>query len=335
MAKKSKKKKAGKKITGKKIFIWSLKISAAILALIIVFTGLVYVGLFGRIPSKTDLKNIKNNSATVVYSSNGTMIGKYYIQNRLNIDNENISTHVINALIATEDSRFFDHKGLDFVSVGRVLVRTIIMSDKSQGGGSTISQQLAKNLFQRRSYGFLTVPVNKTREIFIAARLEKIFSKDDILGLYLNTVPFGENMYGIEVASNRFFGKSSSKLTAPEAATLVGMLAANTAYNPRLYPERSQQRRDIVLDRMRTNGFLTDEETEKYKQTPLKTSYSRVDLYFGPAPYFMEQVRIEAEKILSETYGTKYNIYADGLNIYRSEERRVGKECRSRWSPYH
>lgn len=318
---KSNKKRTGKKKTddkkiGKIIVHWTLKAISFILAFIIIFIGLIYVGLFGKIPDETDLRKMKTNNATVVYSSDGKMIGKFYLQNRLTIDNKDISSNMINALIATEDSRFFEHKGVDLISLGRVFTKTLLMGNRSQGGGSTISQQLAKNLFHRKSYSIFTVPINKTREIFIAARLEQTFSKEDILGLYLNTVPFGENIYGIEVAANRFFGKTSSTLNVPEAATLIGMLAANTAYNPRIHPEKSLQRRNIVIDRMYANGFITEEEAVKYKETPMKTAYSRIDLHFGPAPYFMEQVKMEVEKILKENFGTKYNINTDGLRIY-------------------
>jgi len=308
--------KKSKRNIAKTVTILALKGLSFFIAFVVIFIGLVYVGLFGKIPDESELRKMKTNTATVVYSADGKMIGKYYIQNRLTIDNKSISPHVFNALVATEDSRFFEHKGVDLISVGRVFTRSILLGDRRQGGGSTISQQLAKNLFRRKSYSFLTVPVNKTREVFIAARLEKTFNKDEILGLYLNTVPFGENIYGIEVAANRFFGKTSSALNVPEAATLIGMLAANTAYNPRLHPERSLQRRNTVLDRMYASGFITEAEAANYKETPMKTAYSRIDLHFGPAPYFIEQVRLEVEKILKENYGTKYNIYTDGLRIY-------------------
>ncbi len=134
--------------------------------------------------------------------------------------------------------------------------------------------------------------------------------------MYLNTVPFGENIFGIEVAANRFFGKSSSNLTHPEAATLVGMLAANTAYNPRINPKLSEQRRNVVLDRMQAQGFITRGEAEKFKKSPIALAYSRIDHNQGPAPYFLEQVRIKAEAVLKEQYGSGYNIYSDGLKIY-------------------
>lgn len=326
----SPKKRAGKKRTAGgnpnikgQLLKWGLKLLVGGAALAVVFVLLVYMGLFGRIPDKEAIQNIRNHTASVVYSADGAMVGKYYIQNRLTIDNDNISIHIKNALIATEDSRFFEHKGLDFVSLGRVFVKTILLRDTRQGGGSTISQQLAKNLYPRRKIGLLSFPVNKIREIFIAARLEKQFSKEEILGLYLNTVPFGEDIYGIEVAANRFFGKPSARLNPSEAATLVGMLAANTAYNPQRNPERSMQRRNVVLDRMQANGFLSEEECDSYKKAPIKTSYTRLDNNHGPAPWFMEQVRMQTESILKQLPEPQYNIYTDGLRIHTTIDSRL------------
>ncbi|ASB49337.1 penicillin-binding protein 1A [Alkalitalea saponilacus] len=301
---------------GKKIFLWGLRISGFILSFVLIFIMLIYAGLFGRLPSKTDIGNIKNHTASVVYSADGQMIGTYFLQNRLTIDNDIISEHVKNALISTEDSRFFEHKGLDLKSMGRVLFKNIILGDRSQGGGSTISQQLAKNLYPRSSKGVFGLFIDKTREMIIAHRLESVFSKNEILNLYLNTVPFGEEVFGIEVAARRFFGKSSSSLTLPESATLVGMLAANTAFNPRRNPDRSVARRNIVIDRMAANGYISAEEAEKQKTVPLRTSYSRIDYNHGPAPWFIEHVRTEAANILKQEYGNQYNIFTDGLKIH-------------------
>lgn len=282
----------------------------------LLFVALVYLGLFGKIPIYTELTEIRNQTASIVYSVDDRMIGKYYLQNRLTIDNENISEHVKNALVATEDSRFFEHEGLDYISMARVMVKSLLLGDLSQGGGSTISQQLAKNLYPRTKLGWFTLPVGKIKEIFVAARLEKIYDKKEILALYLNTVPFGEDIYGIEVAANRFFNKSSSQLALSEAATLVGMLAANTAYNPRLHPERSQKRRNVVLHRMAENGFITQKEAEEQGALPIKTSYYKLDRTSGPAPYFLEKVRKETEDILKGTYGDTYDVYTQGLRIY-------------------
>lgn len=300
-----------------------LKFLLAGVAFLAAFLSLVYIGLFGPIPGDDELSRIQNFSASEVYSADDRMIGKFFIENRRNIENSNISEHVINALVATEDSRFFEHKGLDYISMGRVLVHSVLLGDKAQGGGSTISQQLAKNLYPRRDYQFLSLPVNKAREMFTAARLERIYTKGEILNLYLNTVPFGENIYGIEVAANRFFNKSSSQLQPHEAATIIGMLAANTYYNPRLHSDRSLERRNVVLERMVEQGVLTVEEGEKFKKKPLDLNYRVLDHNNGPAPHFMEFIRRRAEAVIEDLYGDSINLYRDGLRIYTTLNSRL------------
>lgn len=281
----------------------------------ILFVTFVYIGLFGRLPSYSELSSISNNNASEVYTSDNVLMGRYFIENRLSIDNDDISKHVVNALIATEDSRFFEHKGIDLMSIARVMVKSILLGDASQGGGSTISQQLAKNLFPRKRLGIFTLPVGKVKEIFIASRLEKIYTKEQILTLYLNTVPFGEDIYGIEAAAHRFFSRKSKWLEPPQAATLIGMLAANTAFNPRLNPEKSLKRRNIVLGRMAEQGFIPKEKLKEYQEAPLLIKYNRIDRNTGIAPYFRNMVRMEAEQILSEKYGDQYNLFTDGLKI--------------------
>ncbi len=322
MAKKKTKSKVSKKKNKpskkKRILVFVLKLSLVLGILLSAFIFAVYLGIFGRIPEKDALSRIRNNSATLVYSHDDKLIGKYFLHNRMTIDRENVSQHVKNALIATEDSRFFKHKGLDFVSLGRVFVRSILMGNRSQGGGSTISQQLARNLYPRIDFGKFTMPINKVREIFISSRLEKVYSKEEILALYLNTVPFSDNLYGIEVASQQFFGKPSLSLNPAEAACLVGTLAANTAYNPRINPERSTLRRNIVLGRMEDQGFISAEELESYKAQPIQLRYSKLDYNNGPAPYFMEYIRPKVQQILDENYPNEYNIYTDGLRVTTS-----------------
>ncbi len=300
-----------------------LKLFVAGVTFMGVFLSLVYIGLFGKIPGVNELSLIKNNSASEVYSADNKMIGKFFLENRRNIENIHISSHVINALVATEDSRFFEHKGLDYVSMGRVMVHSVLLGNKAQGGGSTISQQLAKNLFPRRDYKVMSLPVNKAREMFTAARLEEIYSKAEILNLYLNTVPFGENIYGIEVAANRFFSKSSSALEPHEAATLIGMLAANTYYSPRLHPERSLMRRNMVLDRMVEQDFLSPEQGSRFKEKPIDLDYQVLDQNNGPAPYFLEQIRLQAEKILKEQYNDSINLLSDGLRLFTTLDSRL------------
>jgi penicillin-binding protein 1A len=307
----------------RKILIWSLRIFVGMVAFFFLMVLFVYLGVFGKLPNVEDLKKINNNTASLVYSADGKIMGSYHIENRQTISNKDISEYVQKALIATEDSRFFEHKGLDFISLGRVIVKTMFLGDHSQGGGSTISQQLAKNLYPRKKYGPLSMLVNKIREAFVASRLEKTFNKEQILTMYLNTVPFGEDVYGIEAASQRFFQKRSRFLNPAEAATLVGMLAANTAYNPRLNPEKSTGRRNIVLDRMRKQGFLKPEETAKWKVSPMKIDYNRIDANTGIAPYFRERIRLRVEEILEDKYGDKYDLHTDGLKIYTTIDSRL------------
>ncbi len=300
----------------RRLTVWGLKGSGLLIGLAFVFLLFIYLGVFGRIPKKEELAQIDNDIASEIYSENGVLMGKYYYHNRMSIENKVISQHAKNALVATEDKRFFQHEGFDLVSLGRVLFKTIILQNKAQGGGSTISQQLAKNLYPRKKYGPFSMMVNKSKEIFIASRLEEVYSKEEILTLYLNTVPFGEDVYGIEAAAQRFFSKHSSQLKPHEAAVLIGMLAANTAYNPRLNPERSKKRRNLVLDRMTEFGFLNKEEAEKLKNTELDLNYHKIDHNTGIAPYFREIIRKEVEQVLSDKYGDHYDIYKDGLKIY-------------------
>jgi len=308
-----------------KLLISGFKFAVATVMLLALFILFVYLGLFGRLPDESELSKIQHHTASEVFSSDGQLMGRYFVEHRLTIDNNAISQNVKDALIATEDSRFFEHSGLDFISLGRVILRTVILGDHSQGGGSTISQQLAKNLYPRKNHGFLSLPVAKTKEIFVAARLEDVYSKDDILTFYLNTVPFGEDIYGIEMAAQRFFRTKSRNLNPAEAATLVGMLAANTAYNPRINPERSKKRRNIVLDRMQDQGFLSRKETIKWKESAIQLKYRKIDHNTGVAPYFREKVRVQAEKILSENYGDEYDLYSDGLRIYTTIDARLQK----------
>jgi len=286
------------------------------ITLVVLFLFAVYIGIFGPLPSLENLEEVNNDLASEVYANDGTLMGKYYQQNRMSVDNKVISKHVINALVATEDSRFFEHYGYDPVSLGRVLLRTLLLGDTKQGGGSTINQQLAKNLYPRASYGLLSIPVNKSKEIFIAARLEQVYSKDEILALYLNTVPFGEDVYGIEAASQRFFDKHSAALEPEEAAVLIGMLAANTAYNPRLHPEVSKRRRNVVLERMAEQDFISRESAELLMASDLVLNYHRLDHNNGTAPYFRDLIKRNAIKILEDNYGEFYDIYTDGLKIY-------------------
>ncbi|MCC8173496.1 MAG: transglycosylase domain-containing protein [Odoribacter sp.] len=286
--------------------------------LLVGFIYSVYAGLWGKIPDYAELKNIRNFEASELYSEDGELLGKYFYENRTNVQIDNISQDAINALIATEDVRFYEHKGIDKISLMRVIFKTLLLGDKSSGGGSTISQQLGKNLFPRETHQVSFMPVIKLKENFIAHRLEKIYSKNEILTLYLNTVYFGENTFGIESAAQKYFSVSASELTLPEAATLIGMLKGPSRYNPRLYPERSKTRRNTVISQMVKYEFLSEEEGEKMKETELELNYIPTTHYSGLAPYLREKIRQEALNIIeeyNETHLTDYNLYKDGLII--------------------
>lgn len=282
------------------------------------FFILVFIGLFGPVPSKQQLQDIKNPVASEVLSSDGKVLGRFYVQNRSYTRYDEISPNVIKALIATEDSRFYDHRGIDEIALLRVFVKSILLFDHSSGGGSTLSQQLAKNLYPRVNLGPLSMPVNKLREAIIAYRMERIYTKEEILALYLNTVPFSENVFGIEVAAERFFSKSPKDLQVHEAAVLVGLLKANNYYNPHNNPERAKERRNVVIDQMLKNDYLTKSQAEEYKSKPMVLKYSPITYSVGPAPYLVEKLKpelIEWCKTHDNEDGIPYNLYTDGLRI--------------------
>jgi len=278
---------------------------------------LIYLGAFGKLPTKTYLKSLKNPVTSTIYASNKEPIGYYYLQNRSNADSSQIKPALIQALVATEDSRFYEHRGIDYRSYARVLIKSIILQQNA-GGGSTITQQVAKNLFGREKQFFLSTPINKIREIFIARRLESIYDKEDIILLYFNTVSFGENIYGIEKAAFRFFNKAPEKLTLPESATLVGLLKAPSYYNPRNFPERAEQRRNVVLSQMLKHKYIS-EETFQEARTPMKVDYQTPKKVSSFSAYFKDYVATEfagwAEDNPSPD-GHTYDLEADGLNIY-------------------
>ena len=302
----------------KRVLMWGLKLALLGVFLLLVLFGLVYVGTFGQLPDSNTLIKIKEPAASEVYSKDNKLLGRYYTENRSNVTFKEISPNMINALIATEDNRFYEHRGIDEWALVRVVVKTIFMVDRSSGGGSTLSQQIVKNLFGRKNYGPLTLPVSKIRESIIAYRLERLYSKEEILTLYLNTVPFGENTFGIELAAERFFSVRPDKLSVPQAATLVGMLKANNYYNPRTNPGRSLQRRNIVISQMSKYKYITDEQAKKFIGAPLGIKYNYLVYNTGPGAYFRELIRPQLEEWCSENTkadGTPYNLYTDGLHI--------------------
>lgn len=316
----AKKKKSSSKKAIKKFSILKFigKTIAVFFLLGILFFILVFLGFLGPVPSKNQLHQINNPVASEVYSIEGKVLGRYYVENRSNVHFDQISPNVINALIATEDARFYEHRGIDEIALLRVLVKSILLQHNSSGGGSTLSQQIAKNLFPRVNYGPFSLPVNKLREAIIAYRLERIYSKQEVLAMYLNTVPFAENIYGIEVASERFYSKKPAQLDVHEAAVLIGMLKANNYYNPRTHPKRALKRRNVVIGQMEKYEYLTEQQAEEFKTKPLGIKYRVISYNQGPAPYFLEKLKPQllewCENHTNEN-DDPYNLYTDGLKI--------------------
>lgn len=313
-------KKKSKKTPSGAAFIWKALFLLAALAFIGVFTliTLVRKDVFGKLPSTEELAAVRNEEASLILASNGAVIGKVFAEERTNVRWKDLPPHVVDALVSTEDQRFFEHSGVDAFSYVRVFFRTLLARDRSGGGGSTISQQLIKNLYGREKHGLLTVPVNKIKEALVAQRLEQVYNKEDIITLYLNSVPFGENVYGIESAAERFFSKPASKLKVEEGAVLIGMLKANTGYNPRLHPEASKGRRNQVLALMAGNGKLTTAVRDSLQALPLGIRYAGAGK-FDDYGYFNARVEQQARAVLAKFKkkdGSPYDIEKDGLRIH-------------------
>lgn len=290
-----------------------------------IFILMIYFGFFGPVPGTDELSSIQNYEASQVYSSDGKLLGTYYFQNRTEVSLEEINPLMTRALIAVEDARFYEHDGVDERALARVLFKTIILGQDT-GGGSTITQQLAKNLYPREETGWFHLVGDKFREMIIARRLERVYSKEKILSLYLNSVSFGEEIYGVEMAAQRFFSKDAADLNLQEAATLTGMLKGTSWYNPKNHPERAKQRRNVVLSQMEAYGNLSSEVADSVIALPVEVNYNRITSSDGPAPYFREHIRQQASKILESkpaSDGKKYNLYTDGLVIETTVDSRV------------
>jgi penicillin-binding protein 1A len=296
-----------------------------------VLAALTRLGLFGRMPSNKELKNIQTQNAAEVYSQDSVLLGRFYIINRTTTSLNDISKNVVNALIATEDNNFYEHSGIDYAAYGRVFVKTLLLQNESSGGGSTITQQLVKNIYPRRNYWLFSTLINKLQEAFVAKKLENVYSKDEILNLYLNTVPFSNNVYGIEVAAKRFYNKLPKNLTVDESATLIGMLKATTQYDPRRNPIKSADRRNTVMKLMERQGFISEAEYTKYSNLKIKLDYQEESFSDGLAAYFRESLRTELPELLKKqeykkkANGQPYNIYRDGLRIYTTINSKMQK----------
>lgn len=298
----------------------------AIVALFISIFLLVITGILGHLPTREELRLVENPVASEVYSADSVLLGRYFLQERSDIDFPDIPQSVANAVIATEDVRFYEHSGIDYRSLFRVFFKSILLQNESSGGGSTLTQQLAKNLYPRKKYFAFSMVINKMREMIIASRLERVYDKPAILTLYLNTIPFGDNTFGIEAAAQRFFSAHARSLTEGQAGVLIGMLKATHAYNPRLFPDRALKRRNVVLDQMEKYKFLSAARADSLKALPLGLSYNKITYHEGLAPYFREYLRGELTtwcRLHKKADGTPYNLYVDGLKIYTTIDSRL------------
>lgn len=308
------------------VFKWMTFFCFLLIISPVVFVVLIKYGISGPLPDDSALKEIKSIEASEVLDAEGNLLGKYFIIDRKPITLSEISKEAVNALIATEDIRFYKHNGIDRKSLLRVFFKTILLQEERSGGGSTITQQLIKNLMPRKTYTFFSTPVNKVREMLIALHFEKLYSKDEILTLYLNTVPFGENVYGIEAASQRYFSKTALTLQAHEAACLIGMLKATTAYNPRLHPERALVRRNTVLSLMQKHAFIDEDEYITFKNMPLGLNYSSLSSNDGLAPYFRSYLVSHIKNLLADHENqnhSTYNLFTSGLKVYTTIDSRM------------
>ena len=295
-----------------KIF-WKIFLYAWGFVFLLIF--LIYVGLFGKLPSIEELENPSLMSSSEIYADDGTLMGKFYLKDRINVKYQDISPFVIRALIATEDERFYDHSGIDIKS----LVRAVIFLGR-EGGASTITQQTAKALLGQQSRKSVTRVIEKLKEWIVAIRLEKNFTKEEIITLYLNMVNYGEETYGIRNAAKTYFQKEPGQLAVEEAAVLVGVLKGSTRYNPRRNPKAAMSRRNTVLDQMVRNDFLTKDEAKSLKMAPIQLKYLKMDENAGIAPYFREMLREDLKEWCKQNENPKtgepYDLYRDGLKIF-------------------
>ena len=318
----------------------------------------IWNGWIGYMPPVEDLQNPINRFATQIYSADGKVIGTWNFnrENRICIPYSNLSPYLVQALVATEDARFYEHSGVDFIALGRAIVKRGLMGQTSAGGGSTITQQLAKQLYSETAKSTLQRVLQKPIEWVIAVKLERNYTKEEIIALYLNYFDFLHNAVGIKTAANTYFNKEPKDLTLDEAATLVGLCKNPSLFNPVRYPERSRERRNVVLDQMRKAGFITSSEYAEHSSDPLTLNFHRTDHKDGTAPYLREFLRVymSAERPDISKYpswnrrqyvldsiawdtdplygwcnknfkkdGSPYNLNADGLKVYTTIDTRM------------
>ena len=301
-------------------------IFGSLLLLLILFFFCVAVGLFGTMPSFDELENPRTNLASEIISADGKILGTYYVENRSNVRYAELSHYMPEALISIEDERFTEHSGIDEKALFRVAFG--VLTGNKKGGGSTITQQLAKNLFPRgENLSKPKLVLRKFQEWITATKLEHNYSKEEIVAMYLNTVAFGHNAFGIRAAASTFFDKKPIEMNVEECALMAGVVNAPTRYSPIRNPERSIQRRNLVLKKMAENGFITEVEYDSISQIPLDMSHFNIrDHNTGQATYFREFLRGQLNEWAKNTTradGQPYNIYRDGLRIYTTIDSRM------------
>ena len=282
----------------------------------VLFLLMLNWGLIGDMPDLNDIENPTASLASQVYAQDGTPMGKYYLEDRISVKYRDISPYLIQALVATEDKRFYDHYGID----GEGLIRAITFLG-SKGGASTITMQTAKNIFTDNwgTRNKLLRIIQKIKESIIAVKLERKFTKQEIITLYLNTVPFSENLFGVSNASRSFFQKEPDRLTIEEAALLIGMINAPTKYNPNRNPKLALERRNLVINRMASQKYISTDQAEQLKNLPVVTNFKKLDENNGLGPYFRMNLGEFMKKWCKEhkkSNGDPYNLYKDGLKIY-------------------
>ncbi len=320
----------------------------------------IWFGLIGYMPEIEDLQNPISKYASIVYSSDGKQLGTYNQnqQNRIMVDYDHLPSGLVAALVATEDERFYEHSGIDFIALGRAIVKRGLLGQESAGGGSTITQQLAKQLYSKTAKNTLERLLQKPIEWVIAIKLERFYTKEEIVSMYLNYFDFLHNAVGIKIAAKTYFNKEPIDLSLVESATLIGLCKNPSYYNPVRYPERSRERRNVVLSQMVKSGYLSEAEFNSVKNEPLKLDFHRADHKEGLAPYFRDflrrymmatkpnrkdyfewnQTQFDIDSVAWENdplygwcnknkkrNGENYNVYTDGLRIYTTIDTRMQK----------
>lgn len=308
----------------------------------IYFIGLLGIALFfylislQELPTFEELENPNLSFATTVLAEDGRELGRYYVQNRVPVTYEELSPHLINALIATEDHRYRRHAGIDFEALARVATKTVILQKRESGGGSTITQQLAKLLFPRPNLSgkgkigrMLTLANSKFKEWLTALKLERSYTKEEIIAMYLNEFDFIYGAHGVEAAAETYFGKKQNELNVDEAAMLVGMLKNPSLYNPIRFPSIAKSHRNVVLSQMERRNVISQNELDSLRQNPLDVSqFRRSNHIDGLAPYFRMELAKDLRKMLAQPEyrkpdGTNYDIYRDGLSIFTTIDYRM------------